>query len=50
LVTGTLSVGDLEATASTALGMRALGVRDCQPELAFDVDTETDYRYACEHS
>jgi GTP:adenosylcobinamide-phosphate guanylyltransferase len=49
LIAGTLSVGDLEAKASSVLGMPATAVRDCAPELAFDVDTIVDYRYACEH-
>jgi GTP:adenosylcobinamide-phosphate guanylyltransferase len=48
-VTGTLSVGNLEAKASSVLGMPSAAVRDCAPELAFDVDTVADYRYACEH-
>lgn len=50
LVTRTLRVGDLEAKASSVLGMRAVATRDCAPELAFDVDTVADYRYACEHA
>jgi CTP:molybdopterin cytidylyltransferase MocA len=50
LVAGRLSVGALEAKANTVLGMRAVAVRNCAPELAFDVDTVADYRYACEHA
>lgn len=50
LVAGRLSVADLEAKARRELGVRAFAVRDCAPELAFDVDTLADYRYACEHT
>ncbi len=49
LITGTLRVGDLETKASSELGLRAVAVRHCAPELAFDVDTVADYRYACQH-
>jgi CTP:molybdopterin cytidylyltransferase MocA len=47
--TKSLSIGDLEAKAGRELGIPAVGVRDCAPELAFDVDTVADYRYACAH-
>lgn len=49
LVAGRLSIRDLETKARAALGIRAIAVRDCAPELAFDVDTVADYTYACEH-
>lgn len=48
-VTGRLSVGHLEAKAARVFGMPAAAVRGCAPELAFDVDTAADYRYACDH-
>lgn len=43
---GTLSIAQLEATAQKAMGMPARAVRDCAPELGFDVDTLTEYEYA----
>lgn len=44
---GRLSIADLEGAASRALGYPARGVRNCAPELAFDVDGIVEYRYAC---
>lgn len=41
-----LSVGDLEAHARKLLGIRALAARGCAPELAYDIDTIDEYRYA----
>jgi GTP:adenosylcobinamide-phosphate guanylyltransferase len=43
---GTLSVGQIEATAEKGLGVPACAVRDCAPELGFDVDTIVEYEYA----
>ncbi|MGC1380183.1 MAG: NTP transferase domain-containing protein [Candidatus Baltobacteraceae bacterium] len=48
-VLGRLGIGDLEAIAQNALGVPARAVRGCAPELAFDVDTIAEYRYACNH-
>lgn len=48
-VAGRLSVAHLEATAERVLQMPARGVRGCAPELAFDVDTAAEYRYASEY-
>ena len=36
--------------AARTLRVPATGLRDCAPELAFDVDTLDDYRYACAQS
>lgn len=47
--TGRLSVAHLEAKAHQVLGLPARAVRGCAPELAFDVDTIEEYRYACAH-
>ncbi len=47
---GRLSVAHLEGIAARALRVPALGVRDCAPELAFDVDTLEEYHYACAQS
>jgi CTP:molybdopterin cytidylyltransferase MocA len=44
-----LSIADLEGRAHQTLGVPALGVRNCAPELAFDVDGENEYRYALAH-
>lgn len=44
---GRLSIAQLEAKATRVLGVPAAGIRNCAPELAFDVDTIDDYRYAC---
>ena len=41
-----LSIGDLEAHAHALLGLRAVAVRGCAPELAYDIDTLDEYRYA----
>jgi CTP:molybdopterin cytidylyltransferase MocA len=46
---GRLSVDDLEAIALRTLEMPARAVRRCAPELAYDVDTLIEYRYACAH-
>ncbi len=49
-LTGRLHIAELERLASRALGIPALAVRGCAPELAFDADTPFDYRYACAHA
>jgi GTP:adenosylcobinamide-phosphate guanylyltransferase len=46
---GRLSVAHLEAMAVRMLEVPAVAVRNCAPELAFDVDTNVEYRYACAH-
>jgi GTP:adenosylcobinamide-phosphate guanylyltransferase len=48
-LSGRLSIGHLERLARDTLGIPAMGVRGCAPELAFDVDNEAEYRYACTH-
>lgn len=44
---GRLSVPELEALAARILKLPAAAVRECAPELAFDVDTLAEYEYAC---
>ncbi len=44
---GRLSVAHLETLAARTLNVPAVAVRGCAPELAFDVDTDAEYRYAC---
>jgi GTP:adenosylcobinamide-phosphate guanylyltransferase len=44
-----LRVADLEARAQRVLSMPARAIRDCAPELAYDVDTFEEYTYACAH-
>lgn len=44
-----LSVADLEALAERVLHMPARAVRNCAPELAYDVDLPAEYAYACAH-
>lgn len=41
-----LTIADIERKAAALLGFSAFAVRDCAPELCFDVDTLEDYRYA----
>lgn len=41
-----LSIGDLEAHAHALLGLRTVAVRGCAAELAYDIDTLEEYRYA----
>lgn len=43
---GRLSVAHLESMATRVLGVPSQALRGCAPELAFDVDTAADYRYA----
>ena len=45
-----LTIADIERKAAALLGFSAFAVRDCAPELCFDIDTIEDYRYALEHS
>jgi CTP:molybdopterin cytidylyltransferase MocA len=44
-----LSVRDLERIAARALGVPAVAIRDCAPELAYDADTAAEYAYARAH-
>ncbi len=44
-----LRVADLERMAAHALDAPAGATRRCAPELAYDVDTVDEYRYACDH-
>lgn len=48
-LSGRLRVSDLEAMALHVLQVPAQALRGCAPELAFDVDTIDEYRYACAH-
>ena len=43
---GRLTVADIEERSEQVLACRCAAVRDCAPELAFDVDGLQDYRYA----
>jgi hypothetical protein len=45
---GRLSVADVERVAYRIVGFASRGIRNCAPELAYDADTATEYRYACE--
>jgi len=42
-------VADLEALAVRVLQMPAHAVRHCAAELAYDVDADAEYGYACAH-
>lgn len=44
-----LGIGHIEAHAHRVLGVPAVALRGCAPELAFDADTVEDYRYASAH-
>jgi CTP:molybdopterin cytidylyltransferase MocA len=48
-LSGRLRVADLETMALHVLQVPAQALRGCGPELAFDVDTIDEYRYACAH-
>lgn len=48
-LSGRLRVSDLETMALHVLQVPAQALRGCAPELAFDVDTIDEYRYACAH-
>jgi GTP:adenosylcobinamide-phosphate guanylyltransferase len=47
---GRVSVADLEMRARRVLDLNVAAPRNAPPELAFDVDTIDDYRYAIEHT
>jgi CTP:molybdopterin cytidylyltransferase MocA len=49
LATGRLSIAHIEREAQRILKLPAIAVRGCAPELAFDADTLSEYRYACEN-
>jgi GTP:adenosylcobinamide-phosphate guanylyltransferase len=42
-----LRIADIERRAARVFGFPTHAIRDCAPELCFDVDDLTDYRYAC---
>ena len=44
-----LSIAELETHAQRVLGIPAAAVRDCAPELAYDIDTLAEFRYARDH-
>ncbi len=48
-ITGGLTVGQIERRCREILGCTGRGVRDCPPELVFDIDRPVDYRYAAQH-
>ncbi|MEO6912812.1 MAG: NTP transferase domain-containing protein [Candidatus Baltobacteraceae bacterium] len=45
-----LRIADLEQLASRRLGFPVAAIRDCAPELCYDVDDVSEYRYACARS
>lgn len=45
-----ITIADVEAKAMRLLGCPVFGVRDCAPELCFDLDTVEDYAYAFAHA
>lgn len=49
LALGRLDIPSIERLAQRALGIAAIGVRHCAPEVAYDADTLTEYWYACGH-
>jgi len=44
-----LRILDIETRAAVVLGFPAHAIRDCAPELCYDVDDLGDYQYACDH-
>ncbi|HZZ01209.1 MAG TPA: NTP transferase domain-containing protein [Candidatus Baltobacteraceae bacterium] len=44
-----LGIAHIEAHAHRVLGVPAMAIRGCRPELAFDADTVDDYRYVVAH-
>ncbi|HKE38107.1 MAG TPA: NTP transferase domain-containing protein [Candidatus Baltobacteraceae bacterium] len=44
-----LGIGHIETHAHRVLGVPAMAIRRCRPELAFDADTVDDYRYVSAH-
>ncbi len=47
---GSLRIADLEDQASRRLGFPVAAIRDCAPELCYDIDDLAEYRYACARS
>jgi GTP:adenosylcobinamide-phosphate guanylyltransferase len=45
-----LSVAGIEREALRVVGVPCVAVPRCAPELAFDADTDAEYRYACENA
>ena len=45
-----IRIADVERKAVALLGCPVVAVRECAPELCFDVDTIDDYRYALAHA
>ncbi|GAC1393232.1 MAG: hypothetical protein NVSMB31_12390 [Vulcanimicrobiaceae bacterium] len=45
-----LSIADLERQAARVLGFSVFAVRDCPPELCFDIDTIEDHAYALRYA
>lgn len=43
-----LRIADIELRAERVLGVRAAAARGAAPGLCYDIDTLTDYRYACD--
>jgi GTP:adenosylcobinamide-phosphate guanylyltransferase len=48
-LTRTLRVQHIEERCARFLGCHGVGVMGCDPALAFDIDSEEDYRYAMRH-
>lgn len=48
-ITGRLTVSQIEERCREMLGCTGRGVRNCPPELVFDIDYPADYRYAAQH-
>ncbi|MDQ2680845.1 MAG: nucleotidyltransferase family protein [Candidatus Eremiobacteraeota bacterium] len=48
--TSTLRISDLEAQATMRLGFPVRAIRDCAPELCYDVDSLLEYSYAVAHT
>jgi len=45
-LTRRLSLKQIEGKCLKMLGCAGIGIRGCAPELAFDIDYVSDYRYA----
>jgi len=45
-----LRIDDIEHRAAAVLDFPARAIRDCAPELCYDIDDVDDYLYACEHA
>jgi CTP:molybdopterin cytidylyltransferase MocA len=50
LVAGRLGVSEIETIARGVANLPAAAVRGCAPELGYDADTLSEYRYACQNS